>query len=161
MSESVDECASEASGEDAESLSSMLLQLDELTERRLAECVNISTENARNYLQALQDLGIVRQTGEDPSTYAVNQEFTRWWRAHRLSEQSCESTLVEQLQAVTETIDVYREKYQRASPADIVVGEAARARGDPVDVIWQDITEWERARTRRETITLALELRRG
>lgn len=138
-----------------------VLQLNEpATVAEIAERAGPGVDATREYVRWFADLGLVSGTQGNPERYIVNREYLRWRRADRLRKEYGEAEIVGQLQDVTEELEQYRDLFDAANPADIVIREYADEYGKDVVVVWNDVCAWETAQDRREVISSALEMRR-
>jgi len=148
-------------GRTRDEIYSTVLQLHEpATVSEIAERSGVGPDATREYLRWFDDMGVARKVSDNPAQYIVNREYLHWRRANRLSETYREVDLVTQLHDVLEEIDAYRQKYEADSPEGIVVTEAAADREESLEEVWQEISDWETAIKRRDTLELALQMRR-
>jgi hypothetical protein len=126
----------------------------------VAERSDADSGTTREYLRWFADLGVIRRVGADPERYVANREYLQWRRANKLSEEYRESELVRRLQDVTEEIEDYRGEFDAETARNVDITETADAREDAVADVWDKISDWETAEQRRETLQLALRIRR-
>lgn len=138
-----------------------VLQLTEpATVADIADRSEVGSDATRQYLRWFEDMGLVHQVSDHPEKYVRNQDYLRWRRANQLAKNYRVSALVDRLQTVTEDIETYRSKYECQSPADVVIAEVATDRDTDIADVWQDVSAWETAETRRTVLEKALRMRR-
>lgn len=150
------------SGRTRDQIYTTLLQLhDPATVSEIADRSDCGPDAAREYLQWFADMGLARRSGDTPATYVVNAEYLHWRRANRLSQTAHAEELVTRLQDVLDGLAEYRERYDADSPGAVTIPDAAARRAESLDVVWQDLSNWRTELQRRDTLELALDMRRG
>lgn len=129
-------------GSTRERLLDVILQLRTPTKvSTIADSAECDPETAREYLQWFASMGIVCEISGRPVRYERNDSYLRWRRIERIREQYSETEIVEELSAVTEAIEEYREQFDSERPSEVVlVNEDS---DESVDGAWEALSDWK------------------
>lgn len=114
----------------------------------IAERASCDEGTARNYLEWFASMGIVREHGERPVRYERNDSYLRWRRVERLRADLTEAEIVDELAAVVDAIETYREEFGVDDPDDVSLLDADR----DVASVWEDVSRWKTLERRAELL---------
>lgn len=136
------------------------LQLREPTPiGEIAERAGRGEDAAREYMEFFDTIGIVRKVTDRPVSYRVNRNYLRWRRVDKLRNEYTESELIDRLTRIDDTIEAYRDQFDAESPANVSLTRRADENGRETEAIWQDLSDWKSAETRRALLEAALQTR--
>jgi hypothetical protein len=107
----------------------------------IAEYADCDTETARDYLNWFDEMGIVHRHDGRPVRYERNDAYFWWRRVDRLREEYTERELVDELASTTDELDVYRERFDAATPDEVSLVEASKDMS--TEAAWEALSEWQ------------------
>ena len=129
-------------GSTRERLVDVILQLRTPTKvSTIADSADCDPETAREYLQWFASMGIVREISGRPVRYERNDSYLRWRRVERIREQYSETEIVEELSAVVDAIEGYREQFDAETPSEVVL--ANEDSDESVEGAWETLSDWK------------------
>lgn len=136
------------------------LQLREPTPiGEIAERAGRGEDAAREYMEFFDSIGIVRKVTDRPVSYEANRNYLRWRRVDKLRNEYTQSELLDRLTEIDDVIEDYRDQFDADSPADVSLTRQADETGRETEAVWQDLSDWKSAETRRALIEAALQPR--
>jgi len=113
------------------------------TVRGIAERADCDPKTARKYAEWFAKLGIMTKHDGETPTYERNDGYFEWRRVHELATTQTASELQSNVQALTDRIATYAERYDAEHP------EAVDALSPPGDISTEtafvELTDWQTA----------------
>lgn len=133
----------------------VIVQLREPTKvATIAERADCDTETARNYLGWFADLGLVREQPGRPARYERNESFLRWRRVDRIRTRYSDEEIVDEIQAVMDTIQEYQDRFDVDASNQVSLTEASTE--TTVEDAWEALSQWQTLERRADVLDAAL-----
>ncbi|EJN56925.1 hypothetical protein HSB1_47420 [Halogranum salarium B-1] len=135
-----------------EKIYDVALQLREpLRVAAIANRAGVTRDTAREHLNFLTELGVVKNPSDEPATYERNDAYFEWRRIERLRTEYTVEELQERIRELTARIADYEATYDASTPAAVdavAVAEASDSR--TFDDVYSDLRDWATAREERK-----------
>nr|WP_233340520.1 ArsR family transcriptional regulator [Haloprofundus sp. MHR1] len=135
-----------------EKIYDVALQLREpLRVADIADRAGITPDTAREHLNFLTELGVVKNPSDDPATYERNDAYFEWRRIDQLWTEHSVEELQERIRELTARIADYEAAYDASTPAAVDAATVAEASGDrTIDDVYSDLRDWVTAQEERK-----------
>ncbi len=126
------------------------------TAQDVADLAGRGVDAAREYLEWFERMGIVIQVTDRPATYKRNQAYLNWRRVQTLRREYAPETLLEFLETEAERVTELESEFNATSPDKISLTQYAEATDQPLEDVWERLSEWHTARRRITLLERAL-----
>jgi len=131
------------------------------TAKEVAELAGRGVDAAREYLEWFEQMGIVTQVTDSPATYERNQAYLNWRRVQTLRREYTSETLLEFLKRESERMKEIKTEFNATSPDEISLTQYAEDTDQPLEDVWERLSEWQTARRRITLLERALTTESG
>ena len=131
------------------------------TAKEVADLAGRGVDAAREYLDWFEQMGIVTQVTDSPATYERNQAYLNWRRVQTLRREYTSETLLEFLKTESERVNEMKTEFNATSPDDISITQYAEDTDQPLEDVWERLSEWQTARRRITLLERALTTESG
>lgn len=120
----------------------------------IATRADCDIESARDYLEWLEEMGMVRELSGRPVQYERNDSYLRWRRIERIRTQYSEIEVVARLKETLEATTEYRERFDADSPDNVSLDDESYE--ESVEKVWKALSEWRALEQRAALLDSAL-----
>jgi len=131
------------------------------TAKEVADLAGRGVDAAREYLEWFEQMGIVTQVTDSPATYERNQAYLNWRRVQTLRREYTSETLLEFLETESERVKEIKTEFNATSPDEISITQYAEDTDQPLEDVWERLSEWQTARRRITLLERALTTESG
>lgn len=108
----------------------------------VADELDCSTDTARKYLDWFAELGILHRHDGRPTTYERNDAYFEWRYVTQLAESHTLTELKENVIALREQLDTYRERYGAENAETVDLSDDLQNVNKDVEAVWDDLSAW-------------------
>lgn len=131
------------------------------TAKEVSDLAGRGVDAAREYLEWFEQMGIVTQVTDSPATYERNQEYLNWRRVQTLRREYTSETLLDFLKTESERVKEIKNEFNTTSPDEISITQYAEDTNQPLEDVWERLSEWQTARRRIALLERALRTESG
>ena len=131
------------------------------TAKEVADLAGRGVDAAREYLEWFEQMGIVTQVTDSPATYERNQEYLNWRRVQTLRREYTSEALLDFLKTESERVKEIKNEFNATSPDEISITQYAEDTDQPLEDVWERLSEWKTARRRITLLERALKTESG
>jgi len=131
------------------------------TAKEVANLAGRGVDAAREYLEWFEQMGIVTQVTDSPATYKRNQEYLNWRRVQTLRREYSSETLLDFLKTESERVKEIKNGFNATSPEEISITQYAEDTDQPLEDVWERLSDWKTARRRIALLERALRTESG